>query len=163
MEMMNHYRRLYSSRFLPPLVTMCTVQISDAIIRCSKEPRQSKLVRDTVLFCFAMLHESRMGFGICGPLQELFRRTVVGLNLEFPDSLQELMEPAQPFGVDDILEACTRLEYSQPLNQVLSHIDPFIGNDWPYYWQKLISAPEGRPRRPSKTARYMQIPSLLND
>lgn len=163
MEMLEHCRRLYSSRYLSPLVTMCTLHISDAVIRHSLQPQNSKFARDTILFCFESLQEAGAGFRICGPLQELFRRTVVGSSLSLPDNLEDLMEPPQNFGVDEILGACTRLEYTQPLSQVLNHIDPSIGSDWQHYWQSLIMAPEGQFTKPTTTERYLQIPSLLNN
>lgn len=163
MEMLGHCRRLYSSRYLSPLVTMCTLHISDAVIRHSLQPQNSKFARDTISFCFESLQESGAGFRICGPLQELFRRTVVGSSLSLPDNLEDLMEPPQNFGVDEILGACTRLEYTQPLSQVLNHIDPSIGSDWLHYWQSLIMAPEGQFTKPTTTERYLQIPSLLNN
>lgn len=163
MEMLEHCRRLYSSRYLSPLVTMCTLHISDAVIRHTPQPQNSKFARDTISFCFESLQEAGAGFKICGALQELFRRTVVGTSLSLPDNLEDLMEPPQNFGVNEILGACTRLEYTQPLSQVLNHIDPSIGSDWLRYWQSLIMAPEGQFTKPTPTERYLQIPSLLNN
>lgn len=162
-DILEHCRRLYSSRYFPPLVTMCTLHISDAVIRHSSQPQDSKFARDTISFCFESLQENGAGFRICGPLQELFRRTVVGSSLSLPENLEDLMEPPQNFGVDEILGACTRLEYTQPLSQVLNHIDPLIGSDWLHYWQSLIMTPEGQFMRPTTTERYLQIPSLLNN
>ena len=162
MDILEHCRRLYTSRYLSPLVTMCTLHISDAVIRHSPHPQNSMFTRDTISFCFESLQETGAGFRICGPLQELFRRTVVGSSLSLPSNLEDLMEPPQNFGVDEILGACTRLEYTQPLSQVLNHIDPSIGSDWLHYWQSLIIAPGGQSVKAPTTERYLQIPSLLN-
>lgn len=163
MEILEHRRRLYSARYLSPLVMMCTLHISDAVIRHSPQPQDSKFALETILFCFESLQEAGAGFKICGPLQELFRRTVVGSSLSLPDNLEDLIRPPEKFGVDQILGACTRLEYTQPLSQVLKHIDPSIGSDWLHYWQSLIKAPEGQFTKPTTTERYLQIPSLLNN
>lgn len=66
--------------------------------------------------------------------------------------------------MDDILDACTRLSYTQPLNQILVHIDPEIAKDWPGEWHKQVVAGVGRARRGSTSSgRYMQIGNLLNN
>lgn len=109
------------------------------------------------------MQRTRIGFAICGPLQELFRRTAVECNVELPGNIASMMEPIQDFGLDDILDACTRLSYTQPLDQVLPHIDPAIAVDWPYQWQRLIFASGGEARRPMIGERSMNISTLLND
>ena len=68
------------------------------------------------------------------------------------------------YGVDDILDACTRLSYTQPIDQILLRIDPNIARDWPGQWQRQVVAGFGQSRRGSNSSgRYMQIGNLLND
>lgn len=65
--------------------------------------------------------------------------------------------------MDDILDACTRLSYRQPIDQMLLRIDPEIAKDWPGEWQRQVVAAVGQARRGSTSSgRYMQIGNLLN-
>lgn len=109
------------------------------------------------------MQQTRVGFAICGPLQELFLQTAIKYNVELPVEIERLIEPRQHYGVDDILDACTRLEYTPPLDEILHHIDPDVALEWPYQWQRLILHPGGKARRASSSERFLQITSLLND
>ena len=66
--------------------------------------------------------------------------------------------------MDDILDACTRLSYTQPLDQILFRIDPEIAKEWAGEWQRQVVAGNGQARRGSSSSgRYMQIGNLLNE
>ncbi|MCJ1468122.1 hypothetical protein MMC07_006750 [Pseudocyphellaria aurata] len=159
-DILQHAHRLYSSRYQLPLVTFCSLHISDTLIRhAPDDPPASQ----TVQFCLETMQQSRLGFGICGPLQELFLRTAMKCNVDIRVDIDELMKPRQHFGVDDILDACTRLDYTLPIGQALHHIDPGVAQDWPYQWQRLILNPVEQARRPSLSEKFLQITSLLND
>ena len=63
--------------------------------------------------------------------------------------------------MDDILDACTRLSYRQPLDQILLGIDPEIAKEWAGEWHRQVT---GQARRGSTSSgRYMQIGNLLNN
>ena len=157
-DILEHSNRLYSSRYQLPLISFCSLHLSDALVRHSPSNPPAS---ETVQFCLETMQQTRTGFAICGPLQELFRRTAVQCKVDLPANLDDLMQPHQSFGLDDILDACTRLEYTQPLEQILHRIDPSIAEDWPHHWQRQIIAPEGQPRRPS-TIERLSIHALLN-
>ncbi len=159
MEILHHSRRLYSSRYQMPLMTFCTLHLGDALVRYSPEqPPASTIVE----YCLSTIKETRAGFAICGPLQELFRRTAVECGVELPDNIDDLMGPFQ-YAVDQILDACTRLVYTQPFDQVLRHILSTIADDWSYEWRRIVMAPGAAPRRQSSRGRYLPIDSLLNN
>lgn len=159
-DILQHAHRLYSSRYQLPLVTFCSLHISDTLVRYSPEDPPAL---QTVQFCLESMQQTRIGFGICGPLQQLFLQTAIKCNVELSPEIDSLMEPRQHFGVDDVLDACTRLEYTLPLDHVLHHIDPDVAQEWPYQWQRLVLNPVGQARRPSIGERFMQITSLLNN
>lgn len=159
-DILQHAHRLYSSRYQLPLVTFCSLHISDTLVRHSPDTPPAV---QTVEFCLKTMQQTRIGFAICGPLQELFLQTARKCNVELPVEIEALMEPRPNLGVDDILDACTRLEYTLPLDQVLRHIDPEVAQDWPFQWQRLILDRGDQARRPSISDRPMQITSLLND
>lgn len=159
-EILEHSRRLYSSRYQMPLMSFCTLHLGDALVRHSpKEPPAPQVVH----FCLGIMQQTRTGFAICGPLQELFRRTAVECGVDLPDSIDSIMGPVAHYTVDDILDACTRLSYTQPFDQILRHIYECIAEDWQSEWRRIIIAPGGAPRRQSSSGKYLQINSLLNN
>ncbi|KAL8666105.1 MAG: hypothetical protein Q9168_007553 [Polycauliona sp. 1 TL-2023] len=173
-ETLEHYRRLYSTRFLMPLLSFCIVHLGDALIRYSpKEPPAS----DTVEFSLGLLQQASVGFPICGPLQELFKRTAVDCGVKMPPNIDEIMASPGSYGVDDILDACTRLDYKQPTDQSTRHVDENIAAEWPSKWQEIVNRPYQTGSRRKSTARtmststtsssssgeqHMRIASLLN-
>ena len=158
-DILDHSRRLYSSRYHMPLMTFCTLHLGDALVRHSPQEPPASIV---VEFCLSTIEETRAGFALCGPLQELFRRTAIECGVDLPDNIDALMGPIQ-YAVDQILDACTRLAYTQPLDQVLRRILKTIADEWSFEWRRLIIAPGGVPRRQSSSGRYLQINSLLNN
>jgi len=162
LEVLEHSRRLYSARYHLPLMGFCTLHLCDALIRYS--PNQPPAT-DVVRFCLDTLRESRAGFSISAPLQELFRRTAVDLKIPLPDNYEELMDPEATYGIDDILDACGRLTYGQPTDQIIRHMDPDIGTTWPEEWRLVTSstASHNRPQLGNDSRRTMQINTLLND
>ena len=158
LDILDHSRRLYSSRYHMPLMTFCTLHLGDALVRHSPlAPPASNVVG----FCLESIQQTRVGFALCGPLQQLFRRTAVECGVTVPDDIEALIGPLQ-YTVDQILDACTRLAYTQPFDQILRHILKTIAEEWSYEWRRLIVEPGGAPRRQSSSGRYLQINSLLN-
>lgn len=159
MEILEQSNRLYSSRYQLPLIAFCTLHLCDAFVRYSHdEPVASAVAR----FCLQAMQQNRAGFELCGPLQELFRRTAVELKVELPHDVQELMEPQLYFGINHVLDACTRLSYTPPIEQALRHIDPSVPQEWQFQWRNQIDSHAGRGRKQSQNERYLQIHSLLN-
>ena len=160
-ELLVHARRLYSARFVMPLLTFCLVHVCDCLVRFSP---QEPPAPDTVNFCLEVLQENSAGFALCGPLQSLFCRTAEECGVQCSDELRDVMGSFDHYGMDDILDACTRLSYTQPIDQILLRIDPNIARDWSGEWQRQVVAASGPPRRGSSSSgRYMQIGNLLND
>ncbi|KAL8980908.1 MAG: hypothetical protein Q9205_004145 [Flavoplaca limonia] len=171
-EVLEQYRRLYSTRYLMPLLSFCIVHLGDALIRYSPEDPPAS---DTVEFSLGLLQQASVGFPICGPLQELFKRTAMECKAKMPANIDEITGPLGSYGVDDILDACTRLDYKQPTDQSIRHIDENIAMDWPSKWQDIVNNPI-RPESPQSTRRtkststsssgsgdpHMRIASLLN-
>lgn len=111
-----------------------------------------------------MLQQTSAGFALCGPLQSLFSQTAEECGVQLSDEMRAVMGSFDHYVMDDILDACTRLSYTQPLHQILLRIDPEIAKDWPGEWQRQVVAATGQARRDSTSGgRYMQIGNLLND
>ena len=160
-ELLAHARRLYSARFFLPLVGFCLLHVCDSLIRFSpRDPPAS----DTVEFCLEVLQQNSSGFALCGPLQSLFCQTAEECGVQLLDETRAVMGLYDHFVMDDILDACTRLTYRQPIDQILLRIDPEIANDWPGEWQRQVVVAIGQARRASSfSGRYMQIGNVLND
>ena len=160
-ELLVHAKRLYSARFSMPLLTFCLVYVCDSLVRFSpQEPPAS----ETVEFCLEVLQETSAGFAMCGPLQALFCQTVGECGVQVSDETRAVMGSFDHYVMDDILDACTRLSYRQPIDQILLRIDPEMANDWPGEWQRQVVAATGQARRGSNASgRYLQIGNLLND
>ncbi|KAI9875682.1 MAG: hypothetical protein M1830_008121 [Pleopsidium flavum] len=162
LEVLEHSRRLYSCRFQLPFMAFCALHLGDVLIRYSpSEP----YAPEVVLFCLEVLQENRPGFAICGPLQELLRRTAVECRIQLPENLRELMKPSQHYGIDDILDACTRISYMQPTEQIVRYLDPSIAENWGDDWQEIIGPLQSTTPRHfgSDSGRVMHINSLLNN
>lgn len=161
LELLSHARRLYSARLSMPLLSFCLVYVCDGLVRFSpQEPSAS----DTVEFCLEVLQQNSAGFALCGPLQSLFCQTVEECGVQLSDEMRAIMGSFDHYVMDDILDACTRLSYRQPLDQFLLGIDPEIAKEWPGEWQRQVVAATGQARRGSSSSgRYMQIGNLLND
>lgn len=158
-EIFEHSRRLYSSRFAMPMLSFCLVHLCDALIRLSpNEPP----ARDVVWFCLEILQQTRAGFAVCGPLQSLFLQTVEECGVHPPPELRDIIDSFNHVSLDDILDACTRLTYTQPLNQILPHLDPAIASDFNREWDKQVVNRSKLSRRKPSSGRYLQIGNLLN-
>ncbi len=161
-EALEQHRRLYSSRYQMPLMAFCCLHLCDVLIRYSpSEPNAP----DVVSFCLEVLQANRAGFAICGPLQELFRKTAVECHVALPRNIRELMKPAPFYGVDDILDACTRISYTQPYEQIGRFIDPDIAEHWDDDWRQIIAPLASAPSRQvaGDGGKVMHINWLLND
>lgn len=163
-ELLEHGRRLYSARYLMPLMSFCIIHIGDTLIRYSpQEPPAS----DVVEFCLGMLQQASGGFPICGPLQELFRRTALECGVKLPADIEKITGQLGNYGMDDILDACTRLDYKQPVDQSVRHIADNIAEEWPKKWDQIVNNPV-RPKSPPSTRKmspseqHLRMESLMS-
>ncbi|KAL9100523.1 MAG: hypothetical protein Q9163_004112 [Psora crenata] len=143
---------LYSSRFHTPLLSFCCVHLADAII--VHEPAIGPAVLEFVL---KTLNQTKQGFPLCGPLQELLRQRGQTYNIPIPQDIEELLGSPVHSNLDAILDACTRLTYMQPVERILSHFRPDISQDWPKRMSRFHQ------RSGSSGSDRIQIDALLND
>ena len=159
-KILKHSRQLYTTRHQLPLLSFCTTQLADMLIRESPE---DPIASEVVSFCLESLAETKAGFAICGPLSSLFQRRAEQHGVPLPPRIGQPMQ----YTVDDVLDACTRLGYTIPLDQTFRHIDRAIAMEWPGEWERQVVATqkEGRrsARRFSSSDPNMSIGALLND
>ncbi|KAI9840366.1 MAG: hypothetical protein M1837_001667 [Sclerophora amabilis] len=125
-QLLERYHRLYTCRFQPRLQVLCLVHLCDCLVRLGT----SSQAEDAAWFCMKSLTESRAGHAVCGPLQELFRNTVIQNGIHLPESSDHPVPMATSFTLDQILDACTRLTYAQPIEQIQRRLSPTLTEDW---------------------------------
>jgi hypothetical protein len=79
------------------------------------------------------LSDSKVGFPVAGPLQEMLRRRAVNFSIRSPDNLSELMSSSgkpQAYQLDDMFNACTRSTYAQPITDIHKRYLPSFSADW---------------------------------
>ena len=158
LEPLSHAKRLYSARFSLPLMSFCLIHLCDALITYSPtEPAAA----DTVMFCLQTLQQTRAGFALCGPLQLLFSQTATKCGVQNSQDLEMLTASFNHYNVDDILDACTRLSYREPLDHIIRCIDPNIAGEWNAEWEAQIICRQVD-RTQSSDGRYLQIDNILN-
>ncbi|MCJ1284530.1 hypothetical protein MMC26_003863 [Xylographa opegraphella] len=157
LNLASHGNRLYSSRYGMPIIVFCVLHMADALFQYSSD---HSLGHNVLAFCLDALQQNGAGFPICGPLQQLFRQNAMAQGIVLGQDVEAKLGDNDRYGVDEVLDACTRLEYSQPVDQIKRYIDRNIGVDWEAEWNKQME--QQKPERQSTTDRAMQITSLLN-
>ena len=144
--------RLYTARFHLPLLSFCCVHLADAamVYEAQRGP-------EALQVSMHALQETRAGFDLCGPLQELLRQRAVTHSVQLPHDIAPLLGSLSHFGMDEILDACTRLTYTQPLKQILSHFEVDGAAEDPDSRRTSLH------RQTPSTTQRMQIDALLND
>ena len=171
-----HYRTQYTCRYQPVLQMFSLLHLCDVIARFfpRKVDSVTKDGSEAVRFGLEVLMQSRQGFPIAGAFQELLRRTAIECSVQLPKNLTDLMKPARPpmpiFRVDDLIDACTRHSYIQPVTEILTLLDQNFRSDWivqsPYHGFKDAASGAMSLRRSDTEERaaqnLMHISNLLN-
>lgn len=168
------YRTQYTCRYQPVLQMFAILHLTDVVARFFPEVEGSgKNGPEAVQFGMETLMESRVGFPVAGPFQEMLRRRAVNLSIALPENLYELMSTSgkpQAYQLDDMFDACTRSNYIQPIPDIHKRYLPSFSADWASHGASFgfpepsIDAKKLRP--PSAEERgaqsLMQIRNLLN-
>lgn len=153
-------QRIYTSRFAMPVVSFCTIYLGDALIvltpHMSHTPREWQ-ASEVIKTCLDLLQTTRKTFPVCGPLQKLFHQRALDHGVAMPRGMEDIVGSFSHYGVDDILDVCTRLTYVPPLERILPAIHPAIAEEWPAAFRRAASS---RPDRPAPGR--VGISDLLN-
>lgn len=130
------YQTQYTFRCQPVLQMFAALQLADTIARFFPGGNKggSKDGPEAIQFAMELLMQSRPGFPVAGPLQELLRRSANECAILLPRNLTELMlsprPPQQVYRMDDFLNACTRPTYVQPVFEVHSKYARGFSSEW---------------------------------
>ena len=152
LDLIKRATRLYTARFHMPLINYCCVHLAEAVVVYKPEEAPEALHISMVA-----LQEARIGSGLCGPLLELLRERALAHNIELPTTLTSTLGSPSNFDIDQILDACTRMTYTQPLKEILCHFDSSPTEEQP---QARITRPF---QRPIPAYERMQVDALLNN
>ncbi|KAF2835215.1 hypothetical protein M501DRAFT_1019993 [Patellaria atrata CBS 101060] len=129
-------RQLFSNRYQTPFQAFCIVHLCETILAIGNERRGER--EAVIRLCLESLGEALEGFHFVGALQAMFCQTVEDLNLELPENLSELMRGRTEYGPEELLDACERVTYAQPVDILLGRLDASISEQLEHNWQRFI-------------------------
>jgi len=171
-----HYRTQYTCRYQPVLQMFSILHLTDIAARFFPGGVEggSKDGPEAIQFGMEALTQSRAGFPVAGPLLQMLRRTAQECSIRLPVNVPDITAAPSPpraiYRIDDLIDACTRPSYTQPLNEIHSRYLPSLSADWVAEGAALGFLEPGsgarRLRIPSAEERgaqsLMQIRNLLN-
>ena len=107
---------------------------------------------------------------MCGPLQSAFRKAAVECNIPLPDEIDDLIrfDPIQK-NPDAIINATTRLSYTQPIFQAVRCLKLTFGEEFADEWRKFAEGDlssqgraESEDTRDSHDPDVMKIDAILS-
>jgi hypothetical protein len=153
-----HYRAQYSCRYQPVMQMFSVLHLSDTIARIfpgGMEGR-SKDGPEAIQFGLEVLMQSAVGFPIAGPLQHMLRRSAEELSIRLPRSFDMVLSSKptpQIYRIDDLIDACTRPSYTQPIEEIIPRYMASFPADW------AVEGASAGFHDPSSGARGLRIPS----
>jgi hypothetical protein len=171
-----HYRTQYTCRYQPVLQMFAVLHLTDVIARffSGSVDAPAKDGPEAIQIGTEVLMQSRAGFAVAGPLQEMLRRTANECSIRLPRNLNELTvtppPPKQVYQMDDLVDACTRPTYVQPIDQIHKRYLSTFSMDWTLYgatygFLEPASDVKGLRFLPDEergAQNFMQIRNLLN-
>lgn len=180
--LLEHYRTNFTCRFQPILQLFSVACLCDAVARFfparpSSARPTDKDGSEAIIFGLEVLQESYangFGFPIAGTLRDLLRLAPASYTtkITFPPGWDQLIFAPRKINYEEIMDACTRATYFQPIWGVREKCEAGLGQDWlresggwgmrkPEAGDRSLRVVAGEPDR---GANYlMQIKNLLND
>ena len=87
---------------------------------------------EAVQFGLEALMQSRAGFPVAGPLQEMLRKTSNECGIRLPKNVMEAVFSSvkKKYRINDVIDACTRPTYVQPVSEIQSKYVPSFASEW---------------------------------
>ena len=142
-ELLAQYKSIYTNIYLSPLQLFCMVHLCDAVVRYDgpggTTPR-------TVEFCLTSLEEAKVGYPVAGPLQQMFRHSLTEYSIPIPEELEGMMGGVSArIGPEELLDACTRPTYKQPITQIIPNMEADSGQRFMDGWQRIAEGKSAEP------------------
>ena len=166
MELLLQYESIYGNFYLTPLQIFCMVHLCDTVVRYDGHGNITPRMVD---FCLTSLQEAKIGYPVAGPLQKMFRLSLAEYSIPIPNELERMIGVSARIGPEELLDACTRPTYRQPIAQILPNVEADLGQDFINGWQRIaedrsVELPSGERSRSGSYGRgkRVEIGSLLN-
>ncbi|KAI9710090.1 MAG: hypothetical protein M1820_002892 [Bogoriella megaspora] len=159
LNLLRRFREQYQNRYQTPLQAFHLIHLCEAAIQVSQLNEEAQRIAS---FCLEMLSDALPGFPFVGPLQAMFCQTVTDLGLLLPDNAVELMGGRSDYGPEEMLDACERTTFVQPVHMLVERLDPAISEDFQTAWFKLVEEHGSTGGDESPTSRPLSIHSLVN-
>ena len=159
------YRNAYSSFFLSPLQLLCLVQLADAVLRYDGK---GETTPQTIHLCLTSLEAAKANYPVANALEKMFRNSLAEYKIPIPEEIELLVTKSDYLTPEELLDACTRATYRQPLAQILPQMEANSGQEFITRWQHLLlqaRLSEERSRSSLVTSgsrKRVDIGSLLN-
>ena len=164
-ELLTQYKSMYTNFYLSPLQLFCLVHLCDVVVRYDGHGNTTPRI---IAFCLTSLEEAKVGYPVAGPLQKMFRLSLTDYGIPVADGLERMIGVSARLGPEELVDACTRATYRQPLAQMTPQMDSELGPDFMNGWQHLAEGgsteyPLGEePHFRSERGKRVDIDSLLN-
>ena len=155
-DLLNQYKSIYTNFYISPLQLFCLVNLCDAVVQYDGH---GDTTPRTVEFCFTSLEEAKIGYPVAGPLQKMFRLSLSEYGIAVPNSIESIIGDSARLGPEQLLDACTRTTYKQPITQILPNMEANLGPDFMRWWHHTA---ESRYSEPHGKGKKVEIGSLLN-
>ena len=166
MKLLTQYKSIYTNSYLSPLQLFCLVNLSDAVVRFDGH---DDVTMKTVEFCLTSLEEAKVGYPVAGSLQKMFRVALTDYNIRVSDELERMIRVSARMAPEELLEACTRPTYKQPITQILHNMEANLGQGFMNGLQCIaegnsaqVPLEEDLDSGSSGKGKRMDIDSLLN-
>jgi hypothetical protein len=171
-----HYRRLYTCRYQPVSQMFVVLHLCDLVVRSfpSEINFPMKDRSETVRLGIRVFEQSR--FPIAGILQDVLYRTAIEQSIQLPRTSRHSKVSTfdfkpQVFRMNKVIDACTRLEYAQPVSAIQSRIvlnvdqhllKKMLDLEFKIINVKSITVQNTRTEEESAIRRSMQVSNMLN-
>lgn len=140
LELQDQYSRLYTAHYLSPIQLFCLVHLCDAIVRFDVTDIANRT--ECIEFCIISLEQAKIGYTVAGPLQKMFHIALCDYDIPISGELERHIGSSVRIGPEELLEACTRSSYRQPIAQLLPNMAPRLGPEFIEGYQQRF---QGRP------------------
>ena len=110
-----------------PMTMQSIIHLGDTVARLSSDSNEKVAA---IKLCAYALQQNRKCFQLAGPLLQLLRDNLRQIDPGLIQYVDEVFGKENQYTMDEILEACTRLTYRQPMKQITRFISPAFEHEW---------------------------------
>ncbi|KAL6718992.1 hypothetical protein ACLMJK_003227 [Lecanora helva] len=165
LQLLLEYRNVHSYFYLSPFQLVYLVQLCDAVLRYDAA---GETTPQTIYFCLTALEDAKVGYPVACALEKMFRNSLAEYDIEVPAEVEASVTRSDYLTPEELLDACTRQTYRQPISQILPNVQEDTGREFMQHWRHKLSqarVPEEQARVKAATKtdqERLKIDSLLN-